>query len=110
MLSAERAVTSGASFARSFSALSLGDRVILVWADDHDGNYQLYLQILDANLNVLSPRTRLTFTAADTLSPVAALGPNGDLGVLYDDWQSGVPQSYFLGMSCVMGGSVLAAG
>ena len=80
--------------------------MVLVWADDHDGNYALYLQILDANLNVLSPRTRLTFTATDTLSPVAALGPNGDLGVLYDDLQSGGRQSYFLGMSCIMGGSV----
>jgi len=101
-----RPVTSGANFARSFSALSLGDRIILVWADDHDGNYELYLQILDANLNVLSPRTRLTFSASDSLSPVAVLGPNGDLAVLYDDWQSGARQSYFLGMSCVMSGRV----
>ncbi len=46
VLQAERAVTSGASFARSFSALSLGDRVVLVWADDHDGNYELYMQSL----------------------------------------------------------------
>jgi len=102
LLVPERAVTTGANFARSFSALSLGDRVILVWADDHDGNYDLYLQILDANLNVLFPRTRLSFSSSDTLYPVAALGPNGDLGVLYDDWQSGARQSYFLGMSCVM--------
>ncbi|HKO52100.1 MAG TPA: putative metal-binding motif-containing protein [Polyangiaceae bacterium] len=106
VLRAERAVTSGASHARSFSALSLGDRVVLVWADDHDGSYQLYLQILDADLNVLSPRTRLTFTGAHTVSPVAALGPNGDLGVLYDDWQSGVPQAYFLAMSCAMSGRI----
>jgi len=102
VLGPQRPVTSGATFARSFSAVSLGDRVILVWADDHDGSYQLYLQILDANLNVLSARTRLTFTSTDTLSPVAALGPNGDLGVLYNDLQAGGRQSYFLGMSCVM--------
>ncbi|MEI9949566.1 MAG: hypothetical protein WDO74_11440 [Pseudomonadota bacterium] len=31
LLKTARAVTSGATFARSFSALSLGDRVILVW-------------------------------------------------------------------------------
>jgi len=106
VLQAARAVTNDASFARTFSAVSLGDRVILVWADDHDGNYELYLQILDANLNLLTPRTRLSFSASDTLSPVAALGPNGDLGVMYDDWQSGSRQSYFLGMSCVMAGTV----
>jgi len=106
VLQPERAVTTGASFARSFSAVSLGDRVILVWADDHDGNYELYLQILDAALNVLSARTRLSFTATDTLSPVAALGPNGDLGVMFDDLQNGGRQTYFLAMSCVMAGSV----
>ena len=106
VLSPERPVTEGATFARSFSVLSLGDRVILVWADDHDGNYELYLQILDKDLNVQSPRRRLSFTSANTLSPVIALGPSGDLGVLYDDWQTGDRQSYFLGMSCVMGGSV----
>ena len=106
VLSSARAVTSGANFARGFSAVSLGDRVILVWADDHDGDYDLYLQILDANLNVLNPRTRLSFSPTDTLSPVAALGPNGDLGVLFDDLEVGGRQAYFLGMSCVMPGSV----
>lgn len=106
VLSAERAVTSGASFARSFSAVSLGDRVLLVWADDHDGNYELYLQILDADLNVLNPRTRLSFSPFDTLSPTAALGPNGDLGVLFDDLENGGRQAYFLGLSCAMPGSV----
>jgi len=106
LLVPERAVTTGASFARGFSALSLGDRVILVWADNRNGNYEIYLQILDADLNVLSPRTQLSFSATDTLSPVAALGPNGDLGVLFDELQSSGRQSYFLGMSCIMGGSV----
>jgi len=106
VLEVERSVTSGANFARSFSALSLGDRVILVWADDHlDNNYELYLEILDAKLNVLVPRFRLSSTASDTLSPVATLGPNGDLGVLYDEWQSDGRQTYFLAMSCVMAGS-----
>jgi hypothetical protein len=99
-------VTSGANFARSFSAVSLGDRVLLIWADDHDGNYELYLQILDAGLNVLTPRTRLSFSSADSLSPVAALGPNGDLGVLFDELENGGRQAYFIGMSCAMNGSV----
>lgn len=106
VLVGERPITLGATFARTFSLVSLGDRVLLVWVDDHDGNYELYQQVLDANLNVLSPRTRLSFTPTDTLSPVAALGPGGDLGVLYDDWASGERQSYFLSMSCVMPGGL----
>ena len=107
VLATEQPVTSGATFARSFSLISLGDRVLLVWADDHDGNYELYQQILDPNLKVLSPRTRLTFTPSDSLAPATALGPNGDLGVLYDDWASGNRQSYFLSESCVMNGVVM---
>lgn len=103
LISPERPITSGATFARTFSLLSLGDRLVLVWVDDHDGNYELYQQILDADLNVLSPRTRLTFTASDTLSPATALGPQGDLGVLYDDWVSGERQTYFLSLSCTFG-------
>ncbi|HYQ41958.1 MAG TPA: putative metal-binding motif-containing protein [Polyangiaceae bacterium] len=106
VLSAARAVTTGAAHARSFSAVSLGDRVILVWADDLDGNYELYMQIMDANLAVLSPRTRLSFTGSPSLFPIAALGPKGDLGVLYDELQSTGRQTYFLGMSCVMSGSI----
>ena len=98
----EQPITSQATFARTFSLLSLGDRVLLVWADDHDGNYELYQQVLDENLKVLGPRTRLTFTPSDSLGPSIALGPNGDLGVLYDDWVSGARQSYFLSVSCVM--------
>ncbi|HTA88161.1 MAG TPA: putative metal-binding motif-containing protein [Polyangiaceae bacterium] len=98
----ERAITSGADFARSFALLSLGERVILVWADDHDGNYELYWQMLDSNLQVVMPRTRLTTTPTDTLYPATTFGPNGDIGILYDDWLTGERQSYFLSMGCVM--------
>jgi len=62
VISAERRFTSGATFARSYSLLSLGDRALWSWADDHDGNYELYWQMLDSNLQVLIPRTRLTTT------------------------------------------------
>ncbi len=103
-------ITSGAMFARTFSMVSLGDRLMLVWVDDHDGNYELYQEILDENLQVSSPRTRLSFTPADTLSPVATLGAKGDLAVLYDDWQTGDRQTYFLSMSCAMGGATVPPG
>ncbi len=96
-------ITSGATIARSFSLLSLGDRGLLVWADNHDGNFELYSQILGANLQVLSPRMRLTFTPSDTFFPSASFGPNGDVGVIYQDWQTNFSQVYFLSMGCVMG-------
>lgn len=102
----ERAITSGASHARDLSLVSLGDRLVLVWQDDQTGHYEIYQQTLNANLDLLTPRTRITNTSGDTDSPLAALGPNGDLGVLYDDTQSGTPQTYFTSMSCVMSGPV----
>jgi hypothetical protein len=97
-----QAITSGATIARSFSLLSLGDRVLLVWADNHDGNFELYWEILGSKLEVLSPRARLTFTPSDTYFPSAAFGPNGDIGVLYQDWQTNFSQVYFASMGCLM--------
>jgi hypothetical protein len=98
----EQPITSGATFARSFALLSFGERVLLVWADDHDGNYELYWQMLDSNMNVVMPRTRLTFTPSDTLDPTVSFGPGGDIGILYDDWITGLSQTYFLSMGCLM--------
>ena len=93
-------VTSGASFARTASLLSLGDRVLLVWADDLDGNYELYSLVMDADLNVLRGRERLTFDSADTLSPSAVLLKEGGVGVVFDDYRSGTPQVYFTRLEC----------
>jgi len=102
LLAPEQPITTGANFARSFALLSLGERMLLVWADDHDGNYELYWQMLDQNLQVLMPRTRLTNTPSDTLNPAITFGPSGDIGVLYDDWITGERETYFLSMGCVM--------
>ncbi|MES1177211.1 MAG: MopE-related protein [Myxococcales bacterium] len=101
LLKPAQALTTGATFARTFALLSLGDRALLVWVDNHDGNYELYQEILDSSLNVVSPRQRLTFTMTDTLGPSIAFGPSGDLGVLYDDSLTGSRQSYFLSLSCI---------
>ena len=101
-LAPEQAITSGANFARSFALLSLGERALMVWADDHDGNYELYWQMLDQNLQVLMPRTRLTNTPSDTLNPALSFGPSGDVGILYDDWITGERETYFLSMGCTM--------
>jgi hypothetical protein len=95
-------ITTGASIARSFSILSLGDRALMIWADNHDGNFELYWQMLGLNLEVLSARTRLTFTPSDTFFPAAAFGPDGDVGIVYQDWQTNFSQVYFLSMGCLI--------
>ncbi len=103
VLRAAQPLTSGATIARSFSLLSLGNRALLVWADNHDGNFEIYSETLGQNLEVLTPRVRLSFSPSDTFFPAASFGPNGDVGVLYQDWQTNFSQVYFVSMGCVMG-------
>ncbi len=92
-------ITSGALHARSHSLVSLGDRVVMIWADDLDGYYQLYSQVLDVNLNVLRARERITFAPADTLSPAGVVLSDGGIGILFEDWRSG-HQVYYTRLDC----------
>jgi hypothetical protein len=103
VLIADKKLTSGASFARTQWLLPLGDRFLLVWADDHDGNYELYSQMMSSDLELISPRERITKDASDTVDPVAVFGPAGDVGVLFDDRRSGSWQTWFTRLECVAG-------
>ena len=103
ILQSERPITSGATFARTQTLLSLGDRALLTWADDRDGNYELYSKMLGLDLQELSPRQRITFNASDTLSPTTTFGPDGDVGVLFDDRRSGSWHVYFTRLVCQAG-------
>lgn len=98
-----RRVTSSAKFARSVTALSLGDRLLMMWADDAmtaPGVYELYFQTLSPALDVLEPRRRFTFTNSTSLSPALAPGPEGYIGVAYEGWQDGSRQVYFSTLEC----------
>jgi hypothetical protein len=95
-----RALTSGARFARSETLVSLGDRVVLVWADDLDGNYELYAKTLGLDLSEITPRARLTSDPADSLGPFGVLGPRGQIGVVFDDWRDGTHQLWFTRLTC----------
>jgi hypothetical protein len=100
----EKQLTVSAKFARTQSLLALGDRVLLIWADDHDGNYELYSQMLDNDLNVISPRQRITFDSHNSVAPMAVFGPEGDVGVLFeDDRLENSWQVYFTRLTCVAG-------
>jgi hypothetical protein len=92
-------ITNGALHARSHSLVSLGDRVVMIWADDLDGYYQLYSQVLDVDLNVLRARERITFAPADTLSPAGVVLSDGGIGILFEDWRSG-HQVYYTRLDC----------
>ncbi len=95
-------LTPGGKRARSPSLLPLGDRALLFWADQvEEGNYELYVKTIDRNLNELSPPERLTFAGANSLGPVAAFGPNGQVGVVFEDYRDGGPQAFMLRLECV---------
>lgn len=99
-------ITDGATFARTHSTLSLGDRLLLTWTDDLDGNYELYAKVLDLSLTDIEPRRRLTFDEADTIGSEIALGDRGKVGIMFDDWRSGLHNTYFLTIGCDPDGDV----
>jgi hypothetical protein len=92
-------VTSGAQFARTQTTVSLGDRFVLIWADDMTGNYELYGTTLGPNLEVIEPRKQLTFDPLETVGPTASLSEDGSLGIAYDVFGDG-HQSYFTAIGC----------
>ena len=97
-----KVITSGNRHARTPALLPFGDRVLLVWADDRDGNagYELYTKMLDRRLEPLGPEQRLTNARGDSIDPVLAFGPGGDVGILFSDNRPGVPQTFFTRLGC----------
>ncbi|MCC6556442.1 MAG: putative metal-binding motif-containing protein [Polyangiaceae bacterium] len=82
----------------------LGDRVLAVYSDDRDQNagYELYSVMVSAALDPIGPEQRLTFAAQDSVYPVAAFGPGGDVGILFrDDRQNGEHHMFFTRLGCV---------
>lgn len=100
LLLAPQPVTSGAKFARFPDALSLGDRLLLVWSDDHDGNFEVYWEVLGPDLSVRESRQRLTFTPTDSQYPTLAAGPDGTIGVMFEDFPEGSRQVYLTSLEC----------
>jgi hypothetical protein len=103
LLTPAKDITGGSSFARTHSMLPLGDRLLLVWGDHDDGNYELYTKLLTPTLDELTPRKRITVDAGWSLGPIAAFGPQGDVGILFDDNRSGSQQVYFTRLVCQAG-------
>lgn len=82
----------------------LGDRLLLVYADDRDQNngYELYSRMITSTLGPLTPETRLTFAQQDSIYPIAAFGPEGDVGILFrDDRDNGAHHVFFTRLGCV---------
>jgi len=94
-------VTSGDAFVHWRTLVSLGDRVLLAWSGaGPDSKYDLHYQILDPDLNVLQPREQLTSTPGDSIDPLAVIGPDGDIGVVFDENAPPNLDAYFVRLRC----------
>ncbi len=102
-----RAVTSPGAFRSRYPFLrSLGDRVIVLYADDRDQNdgYELYSRTVDLSLDPLSAEQRLTNAPRDSILPTATFGPDGNLAILFrDDRDAGEHHVFFTRLTCQAG-------
>ena len=80
-------LTSSPKHTRYQSLLPLGDRVLMVYSDDRDNNtgYEIYARMFAANLEPLTAESRVTSAAGDSVYPIPAFGPAGDVGILFRD-------------------------
>ncbi len=99
----ERPVATSPTFVRDVGVLPLGDRLLLVWADERHGNFELYTKMLSADLEPITAEARVTNAPEDSLAPVPAFGPDGDVGVLFEDKREGRFQVYFTRLVCRAG-------
>jgi hypothetical protein len=97
-----RSVTAFQSFARSEALLSLGNRLLLAWADDDgSGNYAIYMKMITPDLEELSPPQRITSGPSDSIDPALAFDPSGGAGVAFEDRRTGDFQVYYTQLLCV---------
>jgi Putative metal-binding motif len=108
VLTPARPLSDSPRFARDGALISLGDRVLLVHADNRDqnGGYELYSRMLTSSLEPYpnSASARVTKSFGDSVSPYAKFGPKGDVGILFRDDRTGPAQTYFTRLSCEAGG------
>lgn len=97
------AVATSLGHARGPSLLPLGDRSLLFWSDDSEGNLEIYVKTIDNQLNELSPPARLTFADGSSVGATPAFGPDSQVGVAFDDYRDGGRQAYMLRLGCGAG-------
>ncbi len=106
VLVSPRAVTSpGGANSRYVTLKPLGDRVLLVYADDRDQNlgYEIYARMLTEDLEPApgaEQELRVTSAIGDSVYPRAAFGPDGDVGILFRDDRESEQRVWFTRLGC----------
>jgi hypothetical protein len=108
LLVGPKSVTEPAEFVRYHSLLPLGDRLLLLWSQWNMGRYQIYSRELNADLDPLSDARLITGPSLEAYAPLAAFGPQGEIGVLFTGRVVGSnqPQVYFTSLSCDAGADI----
>ena len=101
----EQRIRSGLSFMRGPSLLSLGaGQTFVVFSGAlGDGAYDLYSTVLTPGTILVSQVIRLTTTEALSLFPFAARGPDGSIGIVFDEDDETTPTSripHFMAVGC----------
>ncbi len=93
----------GNNHSRYPSLLPLGDRALVVYADNRDDgdDYELYTRMIDQQLQPFSPEMRITTAAGNSLYPITTFGPDGNVGVLFRDDRTGDQHTWFTRLGCV---------
>jgi hypothetical protein len=100
VLAGPAAIASGGKHARSHATLSFGDRVLLSWADDLAGEYEIYAKVLDQKLGDVEARRRLTDDPIDNLGPGLAMSDDGHVGLVFDRVQPSQQQALMMTLGC----------
>lgn len=97
-------LATGPDHARYPWLMPLGDRLMVVFSDDRDGNqgYELYAKMLTGALEAASPDVRITKSIGHSILPVATFGPTGDVGVLFRDDRLQEQHVFFTRLACVI--------
>lgn len=85
ILQAAQALTQLGGFARSHSVLSLGDRILVAWANDLGQSYDLFYQMFSAGLQPIGGIVQVTATTLDEVAPRLRFGPDGEVALLYTE-------------------------
>jgi hypothetical protein len=98
-------LTRAAEFARYHSLVPLGDRLILFWSEWRGSTYAIYSRELTPDLDALDEARLVTSDGEEAYAPLAAFGPQGEIGVLFTGRPGNVgqPQVLFTSISCDSG-------
>lgn len=96
-----RPITAGANMAKAPSIVAMGDRFLLLWADDRftTDTFELSMQMFDNNLRPIDGQQRISNMGAASIDPVGVLG-GGSLGILFRSIRLGPWNCYFMTLGC----------